>query len=433
MTRLPAFGAPAAYLVNLVPRAETALPNRLRDINVKSYKPEELGLLAFAQPENAKALSPEAGGSRFWLDSDDRSVFREMIRDMQAGRSGTRQMSFDGHPSIWAYGSIWRETSFSVVVAPYDEVVAEAIQSEQTILGMTYTQLKVSAAIVGCVILLVVLVAFVGSRSVTDPIRRLTEAAGRIADGDLDVQVDVPTHDEIGELGRRFNEMVPGLKDRLRLRQSLSLAMEVQQNLLPSAAPQVPGLDVAGTSIYCDETGGDYYDFLDLSEIAPGELGIAVGGRERAWDRGGPADDQCPGGTAKLGGPAGVAGRSDAQDEPPSDARHTARQIHDAVLSGGRWRTPVNPLGERGARPGHALRSRDGHVRGTARRRAPAGRRGGCRLRGEPTRWPQGRADPGDRDGWNLGGAQREREALRQGGVARSHTPKCRSGPRPRS
>jgi sigma-B regulation protein RsbU (phosphoserine phosphatase) len=71
--------------------------------------------------------------------------------------------------------------------------------------------------------------------------------------------------------------MVPQLQDRMRLRQSLALAMEVQQHLLPSGPPQIEGLDVAGQSIYCDQTGGDYYDYLDLSELEPGLLGVAIG------------------------------------------------------------------------------------------------------------------------------------------------------------
>jgi sigma-B regulation protein RsbU (phosphoserine phosphatase) len=42
--------------------------------------------------------------------------------------------------------------------------------------------------------------------------------------------------------------------------------MEVQQNLLPAAPPPMAGLDIAGKSIYCEETGGDYYDFLDMDD-----------------------------------------------------------------------------------------------------------------------------------------------------------------------
>jgi serine phosphatase RsbU (regulator of sigma subunit) len=66
-------------------------------------------------------------------------------------------------------------------------------------------------------------------------------------------------------------------REHRRVRQSLSLAMEVQQNLLPQDTPQVAGLDIAGTSIYCDETGGDYYDYLTAGDVAEGKLGVVVG------------------------------------------------------------------------------------------------------------------------------------------------------------
>lgn len=61
---------------------------------------------------------------------------------------------------------------------------------------------------------------------------------------------------------------------RDRLQQSLDLAMEVQQSLLPKENPRLAGLDIAGRSVYCDETGGDYYDFLNLG---PGNIGLIVG------------------------------------------------------------------------------------------------------------------------------------------------------------
>jgi len=46
------------------------------------------------------------------------------------------------------------------------------------------------------------------------------------------------------------------------LREALSLAEEVQRDLLPSEGPDIPGFDVAGASVYSDETGGDYFDFI---------------------------------------------------------------------------------------------------------------------------------------------------------------------------
>jgi sigma-B regulation protein RsbU (phosphoserine phosphatase) len=53
--------------------------------------------------------------------------------------------------------------------------------------------------------------------------------------------------------------------------------MEVQQRLLPQHPPHVRGLDVAGHSTYCDETGGDYYDFLIVDEAAPDSVLVALG------------------------------------------------------------------------------------------------------------------------------------------------------------
>jgi len=42
--------------------------------------------------------------------------------------------------------------------------------------------------------------------------------------------------------------------------------MEVQQKLLPKSDPRFKGLDIAGQSYYCEETGGDYYDYLQEDE-----------------------------------------------------------------------------------------------------------------------------------------------------------------------
>jgi serine phosphatase RsbU (regulator of sigma subunit) len=66
-------------------------------------------------------------------------------------------------------------------------------------------------------------------------------------------------------------------REHRKVRQSLSLAMEVQQNLLPRSNPSVKGLDIAGKSIYCDETGGDYFDFLKTGNPEAGAISVVVG------------------------------------------------------------------------------------------------------------------------------------------------------------
>jgi sigma-B regulation protein RsbU (phosphoserine phosphatase) len=53
--------------------------------------------------------------------------------------------------------------------------------------------------------------------------------------------------------------------------------MDVQQNLLPQKNPDIDGLDIIGKSIYCDKTGGDYFDFLDTGDPRKGEISVVVG------------------------------------------------------------------------------------------------------------------------------------------------------------
>ena len=115
------------------------------------------------------------------------------------------------------------------------------------------------------------------STGIIDPVRHMEDAMARVEKGDLTATVTVNSNDELGALGENFNQMTEGLKDRYRLRQSLDLAKEVQQNLLPAKNPHFPGLDIAGISLYCDETGGDYYDFFDSAAAEARRYGVVIG------------------------------------------------------------------------------------------------------------------------------------------------------------
>jgi sigma-B regulation protein RsbU (phosphoserine phosphatase) len=61
------------------------------------------------------------------------------------------------------------------------------------------------------------------------------------------------------------------------MQESLDLAREVQQTLLPQTDPKLDGLDIASAIVYCDETGGDYYDFLTGDDANPRKLTVALG------------------------------------------------------------------------------------------------------------------------------------------------------------
>ena len=59
-----------------------------------------------------------------------------------------------------------------------------------------------------------------------------------------------------------------------RLRSELDTAREIQRQLLPTGAREVPGLDLAAGYVPARELGGDFYDFLPYGE---GRLAVALG------------------------------------------------------------------------------------------------------------------------------------------------------------
>ncbi len=69
-----------------------------------------------------------------------------------------------------------------------------------------------------------------------------------------------------GEAGRH--------RERLRMKQELEYAREIQLSMLPRGAPDVPWLGIAALSLPATEVGGDYYDYFPLDDNC---LAVVVG------------------------------------------------------------------------------------------------------------------------------------------------------------
>ncbi len=123
---------------------------------------------------------------------------------------------------------------------------------------------------------LVVFLSMFMSRSIVAPILELKSAMRKVGKGDFTARARVIDNNELGVLSRNFNQMTQGLKERYELLRSLEIAKQVQQNLLPDKMPVIDGLDIAGKSLYCDQTGGDYFDFIDTKNSSDSKV-IALG------------------------------------------------------------------------------------------------------------------------------------------------------------
>ncbi len=64
------------------------------------------------------------------------------------------------------------------------------------------------------------------------------------------------------------------ITERERLKKEMEIAAKVQLSLLPKEEPEIPGYEIASISIPAIEAGGDYFDFVKLSN---NKLGIAIG------------------------------------------------------------------------------------------------------------------------------------------------------------
>ncbi len=238
---------------------------------VKEPETGELGLKVSASHEfvDVKHRGWRTSMSANWLTSIDKQEYQGMLQDMQGGFANTRRMSYEKEDSLWVYGPALYESAdfaaFLVLITPYAEIVRPAVESETRLNELMNQLFYLTGFAVLAMLVIVTILAFTFSRRVTRPIQQLVEGSNRLAAGDFDTLIHIKSHDELGDLGRAFNSLGPRLKDHYRMSQSLALAMEVQQNLIPLKDPQIPGLDVAGRIIYCDETGGDFYDYLDLS------------------------------------------------------------------------------------------------------------------------------------------------------------------------
>ncbi len=208
------------------------------------------------------------------LDSSNKAKLTRIIDDISKGKSGVARLPYNGVDSVWAYAP-FRGSGSYVLVVPEKVITEIPDAAAEQILDLSWN-LYIAIGTTAFIILIAVsLVAFLGSKKIIAPLMIMTDAAKKIADGDLSIHVEIDSTDERKTLADAFNSMVPKLQDHLRISKSMELAQEVHSNLLPEVSPQIDGLDISGISISCDETGGDYFDYYEAPEGAG--LGILLG------------------------------------------------------------------------------------------------------------------------------------------------------------
>ncbi len=144
------------------------------------------------------------------------------------------------------------------------------------------------AILLGVVVAIAIAIAAANylARMITRPVTQLVEDMKIVAQGDLDHHTVPRSNDEIGTLASEFDRMTQSLKtaqaavvEQEKAEYELSLAREVQRQLLPANPPEIPGFQCASFYQGAKAVSGDYFDFIDLGDNKWGFIIADVSGK----------------------------------------------------------------------------------------------------------------------------------------------------------
>jgi serine phosphatase RsbU (regulator of sigma subunit) len=133
---------------------------------------------------------------------------------------------------------------------------------------------------------LVIFVANSLAGNITKPLDLLLKDMQVVARGNLNHQTKPRSNDEIGALAHEFNRMTGQLKvaqsalvEQEKAEYELSLARQVQRQLLPAQAPKIEGFDCAAFYQGAKAVSGDYFDIIPLDDGLWGFIVADVSGK----------------------------------------------------------------------------------------------------------------------------------------------------------
>lgn len=215
----------------------------------------------------------------------------EKVRSLKGKKSGIVNLVLDGINSYIAF-SVLEETGWCLCISiDCDEVVKPALETKETIDRITedaqeftqemmYSVMKKFILFFAAVGMIVILLSFAMTRSITRPIHKLLCNVERIGKGELNTKVEVETTDEIGNLAAAFNRMQDDLQayisqitlitaEKERIGAELSVATQIQADMLPNIFPAFPEreeIDIYAAMTPAKEVGGDFYDFFMVDD-----------------------------------------------------------------------------------------------------------------------------------------------------------------------
>jgi sigma-B regulation protein RsbU (phosphoserine phosphatase) len=119
---------------------------------------------------------------------------------------------------------------------------------------------------------LTIIISVIASKRLTSALTLLHQATKKIGEGKFDeVNIQVNSKDEIGDLANRFNQMASEVSnlmkanmERVRMEDELKTAKLVQETLFPAPKADLGKVEIAGRYEPASECGGDWWHYCKI-------------------------------------------------------------------------------------------------------------------------------------------------------------------------
>ncbi|GAB6286781.1 MAG: hypothetical protein STSR0009_29840 [Methanoregula sp.] len=215
-------------------------------------------------------------------------VLVDVVKNMTAGKTGIARVWAGSTETYVAYAPV-RSMNWSLAVfMPVEQVTRPMNTTRTQILTATYASglqiqdetsqlLTLFSGLVVVLVVLVVCISCILARIITRPVEELKVGTRVIGKGDLDYRVTIQSGDEFEELAQSFNTMAADLKKNIenlrlttaekeRYTKELEIARTIQASFLPDTMPDIKNIEIAAVAIPALEVGGDFYDFIPVSD-----------------------------------------------------------------------------------------------------------------------------------------------------------------------
>lgn len=127
-----------------------------------------------------------------------------LIDKMTAGETGYVEVNdLNGDPMFVSFAPVGMDTDWSLaLVYPREEIIQQTRQLQTALTAYSFGLVFIFGLII-----------FFFTRTITNPLEKLTKVAEEISNGNLDVSVSIDSNDEVGALAETINRMAAQLQD----------------------------------------------------------------------------------------------------------------------------------------------------------------------------------------------------------------------------